>query len=596
MLYRYDTFVKSAMGPALAGAQVFVCTQPANTVTYPPSPLASIFSDPNGQFPVVQPLACDGFGHTQFYVQSGTYTVVVAIGNVIQNVYADQTIGQLGINVLITGSPVAGQALVATSSTTASWQTIAGTTLNYPAVPNQFLNSYTSATGMFTSAQPVLSGIANPTSNVNFIFNANTFTRTYSVAQQWNESLVNSSIASLFNGNFPTPAVAMIGSIWNGSTAVPDTWAFYSIIGIGANPTSIFAFEHGGSTGIASVQVPNLLVPGNATFSGIIYDNNGLPGTAGQVLSSTSSGVAWSAAGAGNVTTVANSDGSLNISPTSGAVIASLALSHGNTWTGLQTFTNVHITGTLADGTNSVGTSGQVLESNGTGVVWTTTTSTAFQSNGTPLSSQTTINFESGTGVTISNPSGGAVLVTNANPAASFVTAGYGGFLGAGMPLGYVYGSQYSGSTVSTTINQISVIEFYLQSSFTISKVSCYITFNVAGQSVSIGIYSSAGAKLIDSGALSAATNNVTVTNTLGTAVTLPPGVYYLAYSATNTSVQIGGFEVDALALTGMMNSTGSVKVGQAANATSASVMPNLLGTISVDTLGLNMPAVFFRC
>jgi hypothetical protein len=40
--------------------------------------------------------------------------------------------------------------------------------------------------------------------------------------------------------------------------------------------------------------------------------------------------------------------------------------------TGLLSVVNEHITGTLADGTNSVGTTGQVLESTGTGTVWTT--------------------------------------------------------------------------------------------------------------------------------------------------------------------------------------------------------------------------------
>lgn len=41
---------------------------------------------------------------------------------------------------------------------------------------------------------------------------------------------------------------------------------------------------------------------------------------------------------AGGVTAVSNSDGTLTISPTAGAVVASIALAHANTWTGLQTF------------------------------------------------------------------------------------------------------------------------------------------------------------------------------------------------------------------------------------------------------------------
>ncbi len=40
----------------------------------------------------------------------------------------------------------------------------------------------------------------------------------------------------------------------------------------------------------------------------------------------------------GGVSSVSNSDGTLTISPTTGAVVASIALGHANTWTGQQTF------------------------------------------------------------------------------------------------------------------------------------------------------------------------------------------------------------------------------------------------------------------
>lgn len=44
---------------------------------------------------------------------------------------------------------------------------------------------------------------------------------------------------------------------------------------------------------------------------------------------------------AGGVTSVTNSDGTLTISPTTGNVVASIALGHANTWTGAQTFSAV---------------------------------------------------------------------------------------------------------------------------------------------------------------------------------------------------------------------------------------------------------------
>lgn len=91
--FRMDGWVKSAQGPAVPGAQIYVCTQPANTVSLPPTPLANIFSDVNGLVPITQPIITDGFGHYDFYASAAVYTIVVGLGGVVQQVYPDQSIG-----------------------------------------------------------------------------------------------------------------------------------------------------------------------------------------------------------------------------------------------------------------------------------------------------------------------------------------------------------------------------------------------------------------------------------------------------------------------------------------------------------------------
>jgi hypothetical protein len=107
--YRSDGWVKTTLGPAVAGAQVWVCTQPANEVL-PPSPLALIYSD-NGLTPIVQPIITDGFGHYDFYVLPGLYTVIIAYNGVLQQVYPDQSIGGVGtsgstsLSLLTNGTP-----------------------------------------------------------------------------------------------------------------------------------------------------------------------------------------------------------------------------------------------------------------------------------------------------------------------------------------------------------------------------------------------------------------------------------------------------------------------------------------------------------
>jgi hypothetical protein len=93
---RRDDFAKSPIGLALAGAQLYVCTQPATTTSVPPSPLATIYSD-MGVTEITQPIVADGFGHTFFYaLPSSLYTLVWVYSGVITEVLVDQTVFSAG--------------------------------------------------------------------------------------------------------------------------------------------------------------------------------------------------------------------------------------------------------------------------------------------------------------------------------------------------------------------------------------------------------------------------------------------------------------------------------------------------------------------
>ena len=94
--FRSDGWVKTTLGPAIPGAQVFVCTQPANINSAPPSPLANIYADNAGLVPIAQPMLTDGFGHYDFYAEAGVYTLVIAYAGTIQEVYPDQSVGAVG--------------------------------------------------------------------------------------------------------------------------------------------------------------------------------------------------------------------------------------------------------------------------------------------------------------------------------------------------------------------------------------------------------------------------------------------------------------------------------------------------------------------
>lgn len=74
---RDDRWITDAQGRALAGAQVYWCTQPASTANNPPSPLATIYSN-IGETPLSQPVLTDGFGHAFAYMDNSVlYTIVV---------------------------------------------------------------------------------------------------------------------------------------------------------------------------------------------------------------------------------------------------------------------------------------------------------------------------------------------------------------------------------------------------------------------------------------------------------------------------------------------------------------------------------------
>ena len=137
--------------------------------------------------------------------------------------------------------------------------------------------------------------------------------------------------------------------------------------------------------------------------------------------------------GGGAVSSVSNSDGTLTISPTTGAVVASLALSHANIWSALQTFSSgINLSGSssVLDLGGSAGSAGQCLVSSGSGVTpsWasciagggvTGTGTTGFMPKWT--SSSAIGNSHIDDGVTT------AATITSTEPFAVAVSGGQGG-------------------------------------------------------------------------------------------------------------------------------------------------------------------------
>src|SRR6185312_12261963 len=99
MILRKDWTVQTAQGQAVAGAQVYVLTQPADVDTL--TPLATVYSDSSGT-PGANPAITDGLGQVALYLDnSQLYTFVVISPLLDTQVYPDQNLG----NAPATSSP-----------------------------------------------------------------------------------------------------------------------------------------------------------------------------------------------------------------------------------------------------------------------------------------------------------------------------------------------------------------------------------------------------------------------------------------------------------------------------------------------------------
>jgi hypothetical protein len=117
--FRRDGTVNTALGVGVSGVDVYVCTQPANTGSIPPSPLATIYADSSGT-PLANPVLTDGLGNFFFYAATGAYTLVYfdPLGRIAEQIFPDQqvvspgggSVSSVGMTVpvgfSISGSPV----------------------------------------------------------------------------------------------------------------------------------------------------------------------------------------------------------------------------------------------------------------------------------------------------------------------------------------------------------------------------------------------------------------------------------------------------------------------------------------------------------
>jgi hypothetical protein len=172
------------------------------------------------------------------------------------------------------------------------------------------------------------------------------------VCNHYNTAIVRSCVY-IAAGSTDQSALYNAATLVNGIDLSTGVYSSFQIKGV--------AFTVDGSGNIAgnglTSTVPINLASGG-TNAALVADNGAIPYSTGSaiaflastvtasqcLLSGSHAAPTWGACSSGaNVSGVSNSDGTLTISPTTGAVVASLALGHANTWTAVQTFTNSDI-------------------------------------------------------------------------------------------------------------------------------------------------------------------------------------------------------------------------------------------------------------
>src|ERR1700739_4366382 len=151
--YRLDGTIQNPEGFALQGMNVYVCTQPASTGSIPPSPLATLYTNANGNVQATNPATTDGNGNYFFYAATGTYTLVLfdPLGRVPTQIFPDQQVVTQGGG-SVTSVAMTGDGTIFNATVTGSPITAAGTLV--PALINQNANLVLSGPASGGAAAP----------------------------------------------------------------------------------------------------------------------------------------------------------------------------------------------------------------------------------------------------------------------------------------------------------------------------------------------------------------------------------------------------------------------------------------------------------
>jgi hypothetical protein len=155
----------------------------------------------------------------------------------------------------------------------------------------------------------------------------------------------------------------------------------------------------------------------------------------------------------------------------------------------------------------------------------------------------------------------------------------------------FSFSNSGNGQYGTNTANQVKVAMIRIPYQIKVKQMTTRILSSSASAVGGCGIYDSSGNRLIHWDNYSLATGGVTVTVQASGSLTLQPGLYYgaTACSDTSSAASLGGFGASGTN-EGVQpwNTNGTTRVGYAANAMAAGVLPATLGALSPGGGGLN--------
>jgi hypothetical protein len=172
---------------------------------------------------------------------------------------------------------------------------------------------------------------------------------------------------------------------------------------------------------------------------------------------------------------------------------------------------------------------------------------------------------------------------------AHFSTAGGGGFWGPGLVgAPHQWSSQAFGTSVVVNPGEVHVRQFILESSFTIGHITTEVLDGPYSGTFDFGIYDASGNLLLDAGVFNGAYAEIGVVQTLSiTSVTLCPGTYFFAQTASDSSVEplgVGGS--GSIAAVDAIHNATTPRIAVAANTANSltGALPSTLGALTAET------------